>query len=215
MTTENPTDHFDEISEKDSTSIFKPKVPALLLTQSDQHGPNIMTAAWWMVAGYNPFRFQVAVSHKTYTYEIVEANPEFVMAAPTAEMIDALTLAGKVSGRDLDKIDHLGLETIPGKDVDVPLLKNAVGNIECSVLDSFEFENCTYYFGTVENAYVVPGGLDGRILSLDSDVLAYMGSDWVDEDAETKHRFYADMADGSLESFPGEQIMQMLPQWEE
>lgn len=207
-----PDDHFDTVTELDSTSIFKPKVATLVLTQSEKHGANIMTAAWWMVAGYNPFRFQLAVSHKTYTYEIIEENPEFVMAAPSTEMVDALVLAGKVSGREIDKLDHLDLETIPGADVDVPLLKNAVGNVECHVLDSFEFENCTYYFGTVENAYVVPDGLDGRILSLDSDILAYMGSDWVDEGTETKHRFYADMEEATFRSFPDDDVMDTLPE---
>ncbi|WP_302081841.1 flavin reductase family protein [Salinibaculum rarum] len=202
---------FDEISEMDSTALFKPEVVSLVVSKSESGGPNLMTASWFMLAGYNPFRYLLAVSHETYTYELIEENPEFVLAAPSRDMIDALALAGTVSGRDLDKIDHLGLETVPGDAVDVPLLADAIGNIECSVMDSFEFENCTYYFGSVENAYVTADGLDGRILSLEEDILAYMGSNWGAEDEDEKYRYHAGMSPDDLERFPDSDVIETLP----
>lgn len=212
MSQPTPTDRFDEISGIDSKALLKPKPIALVVTDSESRGPNLMTAAWWMVAGYNPFRYLLGVSQKTYTYEIIEENPEFVLSVPSTDLIEAMVLSGMVSGRELDKIEHLDLETVPGEAVDVPLLANAVGNIECTVLDSFEFENTTYYFGGVEKAWVAEGGMDGRLLSLEEDVLAYMGSDWVDENDHTKHRFYADLGPENLESFPGDEVREGLPE---
>ncbi|MFD1641364.1 flavin reductase family protein [Halohasta litorea] len=210
MTTD-PTDVFDEISEYDSKALFKPKVVSLVVSNSDERGPNLMTASWWMLAGYNPFRYLLAVSHKTLTYELIEESGEFVLAAPSMEMVDALTLSGMVSGRDIDKIEHLDLETVPGQSIDVPLLADATGNIECSVMDSFEFMNCTYYFGEVENAYVTKGGMDGRLLSPDADVLAYMGSDWGEEETKTKYRYYADITPESIKRFSGDEVVDSLP----
>lgn len=212
MTDGNRPSHFDEISEFDSSALFKPNVPALVVSNSEETGSNIMTASWWMVAGYDPFRYMLAVSQKSFTYDIIEANPEFVMAAPSTELVDALTLAGMVSGRDIDKIDHLGLETVPGKEIDVPLLADAVGNIELSVIESFEFEGMTYYFAGVETAHVRTDGMDGRLLSLDADILAYMGSDWAEEDATTKHRYYAELTPENLQSFPGDEVVESLPE---
>lgn len=211
MPLDDPTETFDEISAMDSAALFKPQVPALVVTDAPERGPNLMAAAWWMVAGYSPFRFQLAVSHKTYTYELIEETGEFVMAAPTRDMTDAIAIAGTVSGRELDKIDHLGLETVPGQSVDVPLLVDAVGNIEFSVMDSFEFENCTYYFGSVEHAYVEPDGLDDRILSLETDVLANMGSDWASDDDAAKHRYHVAMDPEDLEAYPEEEALKTLP----
>lgn len=212
MTATDPSDRFEEISQHDSKSLFKPKVVSLVVTDSPETGPNVMTASWWMLAGYDPLRYQLAVSHKTHTHEVIENNPEFVLAAPSTDMIDALAVSGQVSGRDVDKLDYLDLETVPGKDVDVPLLADAVGNIECSVLDSFEFEGITYYFAEVENAYVTNGGLDGRLLSLsDTDVLAYMGSDWADGDEGTKSRYYADLTAENLKRYPGDDVAEALP----
>lgn len=212
MTTGNREATFDEISEFDSKSLFKPKVVSLVVTNGPDRGPNVMTASWWMLAGYDPLRYQLAVSHKTYTYELIESNPEFVLAAPSTDMIDALTVAGSVSGRDVNKIEYLDLETVPGQSVDVPLLADAVGNIECSVMDSFEFEGCTYYFGEVEHAYVTSGGLDGRMLSLDvADPLAYMGSDWDEGDTESKSRYYADLSPDDIRRYPGADVEDILP----
>jgi flavin reductase (DIM6/NTAB) family NADH-FMN oxidoreductase RutF len=207
----DPTRQFDVVSAKDSKSIFKPNVVTLVVSQTPEAGPNVMTAAWWMVGGYNPFRFVLTVSHHTYTHELIQEQSEFVLAAPTEEMLDAVTVAGSVSGRDLDKIDHLGLETVPGKDVDVPLLKQAVGNVECRVLESFEFEGCTYFVAGVENAYVQPGALDGRILTADADPLAYMGSDWANEDDDEKHRYYIDFDQDDIASYPGSEAIEALP----
>jgi len=208
---QDPTAVFDEVSEYDSTALFKPKVVALVVSNSESKGPNLMTASWYMLAGYDPFRYLLAVSHKTYTHEIIEESGEFVLAAPSTDLVDALTLSGMVSGRDIDKIDHLGLETVPGTAVDVPLLRDAVGNVECTVMDSFEFEGCTYYFGNVENAYVTADGLDGRLLSPETDVLAYMGSDWGADDTHSKYRYYADFDAEAMERFPGDEVIESLP----
>jgi flavin reductase (DIM6/NTAB) family NADH-FMN oxidoreductase RutF len=210
MASADPSQQFDEISELDSTALFKPEVVALVLTRSESGGPNLMTASWYMLAGYRPLRYLLAVDHDTYTYELIEENPEFVLAAPSKEMVDALVVAGTVSGRDVDKLDHLGLDTVPGSAVDVPLLADAIGNVECSVVESFEFEGCTYYFGSVERAFVTADGLDGRILSLDTDVLAYMGSNW-GEDADEKYRYYADMESEDMNRLADSEALASLP----
>ncbi len=180
---------------------------ALIVSNTSDRGPNLMTAAWWMLAGYDPFRYLLSVDQKTFTYELIEENPEFVMAVPTTDLIDAVTLCGLVSGRDVDKLERLDLSTVPGLAVDVPLLADAVGNIECRVTESFESEGNTYYFASVEEAHVQPEGLEGRILSLDTEPLAYMGSDYLDAGAEEKARFYVDLDGCELRWFPDAEVL--------
>jgi len=213
MADETPSaaDRFEPISEHDSKSLLKPRVPALVVSNSDDHGPNVMTAAWWMLGGYNPFRYVLAVDQREYTHQIIQENPEFVLATPTTEMVDALSLCGSVSGRDIDKIEHLGLETIPGEGVDVPLLADAVGNIECRVLETFAFEGCTYFIAGVENAYVQPDALNGRILSADASPLAFMGSDWDQADDDHKYRYYLEFEDEHVDRYHDADILETLP----
>jgi hypothetical protein len=50
------------------------------------------------------------------------------------------------------------------------------------------------------------------MLSLDdADVLAYMGSDWGEDNTETKYRYYADLSSEDLERYPGDEIIESLP----
>lgn len=202
---------FERLSPTASKSLFKPGIVALVVSRSDETGTNIMTAAWWMVAGFDPFRYLLAVSHHTYTHEIIETNPEFVLAVPSTDMIDVLTLCGSVSGRNVDKIEQLGIETVAGDALDVPLLTNAIGNVECRVVESFDLDGITYYFGEVANAYVQPGMLDGRILSSDADPLAYMGSDWTADDDTSKHRYYLTYEAENVQSYPGSAVLEDVP----
>lgn len=201
---------FDQLSAMESKSLLKPGIATLVVSQSEETGPNVMTAAWWMVAGFDPFRYLLAVSHHTYTYEIIENNPEFVLAVPTTEMVDALTLCGSVSGREINKINQLGLETVQGDAIDVPLLKNALGNIECEVVKSVDLDGITYYFAEVQNTYVQSGMLDGRILSSDANPLAYMGSDWDPSDKKAKHRYYLTYGVENIQSYPGSAVLEDL-----
>lgn len=204
----DPRAEFDQVSTHDSNSLLSPDMVTLVVTNTADRGPNVMTAAWWMLAGYDPFRYLLSVDQKTFTYELIEENPEFVMAVPTTDMIDAVTLCGLVSGRDVDKLDRLDLSTVSGLAVNVPLLADAVGNIECRVTESFEFEGNSYYFASVEEAHVQPDGLDGRILSLTTDPLAYMGSDYIDGEAEEKARFYVDLDGCELRRFPDSEVLE-------
>lgn len=208
---EKAEQRFDQISAMDSKSIVKPSVLMLILSQSDNLGPNVMTAAWWTVASFDPFRYLLSVETDAFTHEIIEENPEFVMAIPSVDMADALTLSGKTSGRNVDKIDVLDLETVSGMVVNVPLLSNAVGNIECRVTDSIDIEKHTLYLAEVASAHVQPGVLDGRIISGDSNTFVNLGSDWVGEDDRMKHRFYLDFADEDIKSFSGDEFLGRLP----
>lgn len=196
---------FDRVSAMDSKSLLKPHVPLLVVTRSDEHGTNVMTAAWWMLAGYEPFRYLLSVDQKTHTYDVLEANPAFVMGVPTASMVEAVALCGSVSGRDVDKVARLDLSLAPSVEVDVPLLADALGNVECRVEDAFEFGNNTYYVAEVAAAHVRTGMLDGRLLRPEADPLAYMGSDW-DDAGEEKYR-YALSYDDELSAFPDSAVL--------
>lgn len=166
----------EEIEVRNGKSLFRPKVPALIVSKSETKGPNALTAMWWTAAGYRPYKMVVAIAHSTYTYEIMEENREFVMAAPTRDMMDAVVLCGRKSGRDVDKLSELSYTLLPSQEIDVPLIADAAGNLECVVDDWFEYEGHTYYFAKVKRAYVKTGwwAPNGNY-SANGDPLAYLG----------------------------------------
>lgn len=203
--TTNPEaeEHFERIPLADGKSLFRPKVPALIVSNSESKGPNILTAMWWTAAGYRPYKMVVAIAHSTYTYEIMEENQEFVMAAPTRDMMDAIVLCGRRSGREVDKIDRLGLQTLPADKIEVPLLKEAAGNIECKVEDAFEHDGHTYYFAEVVRSYVKPGWFKNGVYSTEGDPMAYLG---VYKEGDESYRRHSRLPEERYD-FPESQIL--------
>jgi hypothetical protein len=53
--------------------------------------------------------------------------------------------------------------------------------------------------------------MDGRLPSLDQDVLAYLGSDWEDGDEHTKSRYWAELDPSDVRRFRGDEVVESLP----
>jgi flavin reductase (DIM6/NTAB) family NADH-FMN oxidoreductase RutF len=211
MEESDTSDVFESATPLDGKALLHPSVLLLIISSSEKHGVNMMTAGWWTAVGYNPLRFLLVVEKKTHTYDVIRENKEFVMAVPSVELVEAVILSGMVSGAELDKIKHLGLKLLDAEVVDVPLLQQAVGNIECSVLQTFEVEDADYHVGTVEAAHIRPGALEGRIVTPESRILANLGSDWKNPGDRMKHRYYLNLAGSMYDSYGGEAVLDDLP----
>lgn len=75
-------------------------------------------------------------------------------------------------------------------------------------------DHCTVRAGpaTAGRRPLVVAVLDGRILSADADVLGYMGSDWGEEETDSKFRYYADIEAENIKRFPGDEVIESLPE---
>lgn len=88
----------------------------MLITAGDQRGCNTMTASW---GGFGVL-WGRCVAHAyirptRYTYEFVEKSDRFTLTFFGGAKRDALTLCGKKSGRDGDKIAEAGLVPVYGE----------------------------------------------------------------------------------------------------
>jgi flavin reductase (DIM6/NTAB) family NADH-FMN oxidoreductase RutF len=65
----------------------------------------------------------------------VEANGEFTINVPMDKLDkEILTVCGTKSGRDMDKIAHLGLTLVEGDTVSVPAIAQVPLTLECKVI---------------------------------------------------------------------------------
>jgi flavin reductase (DIM6/NTAB) family NADH-FMN oxidoreductase RutF len=145
----------------------------------------------------------LAVEHDCYTYEVLQNNDDFVMAMPTADMIDAVTVCGQTTGTEVNKFDELDLETMPGTEVDAPLLVDAGGNIECRTVHTHTYEDHTYYFAEPLAVHVREGWFEHKVLTAEADPLLYLGSRR--EDGETV-RFYTGLESEYRRSDDGDHL---------
>lgn len=83
----------------------------MLITAAKRDGSvNTMTASWGGLGVlWNKNVCFVFIRPQRYTYEFVEEADEFTLSFYPENMRDALTICGRTSGRDCDKISKAGL----------------------------------------------------------------------------------------------------------
>jgi flavin reductase (DIM6/NTAB) family NADH-FMN oxidoreductase RutF len=107
----------------------------LLTTQADGE-VNSMTISWGLVGiqWHKPI-FVTFVRQSRHTKELLDKNPEFTINVPVeVPAKEILGVCGRESGRDVDKIEKLGLQTVEGDTVDVPAIVELPLTLECKVI---------------------------------------------------------------------------------
>jgi flavin reductase (DIM6/NTAB) family NADH-FMN oxidoreductase RutF len=108
---------------------------------------NIMTADWVMPVSARPFITAVSVSPRRYTHKLIKRYKEYVISIPTIDMLRDVWIAGSESGPE--KIKKLKISFKDPVKTSVPLIKEAVANLECKVIDEHDYGDHTLFIGEV------------------------------------------------------------------
>jgi flavin reductase (DIM6/NTAB) family NADH-FMN oxidoreductase RutF len=169
---------------------FTIRIPALLVSRGLDGRSNFLTAMWFTPAGDEPSRMIVAIMKETFTYGLVRDTGEFVMSVPSAAMMDVIVFAGRISGRDVDKWKETGLTPVKPTKVSVPLIGEALSNVEYRVIGQMPLDDTMDLFvGEVVAVHVRKGAMEGQLYREDSEPLLYMGTKY-DEDGKSLGKHY-------------------------
>ncbi len=108
----------------------------VLLTAAHGGKVNPMTIAWGTV-GINWGRpvFVAYVRESRFTRELLDANGEFTVSVPVDSSVSGiLSVCGTKSGRDMDKVNELGLTLEEPVNISVPGIAELPLTLECKVL---------------------------------------------------------------------------------
>jgi len=133
---------------------------ALLTTCADGE-VNAMTIGWGMIGiEWKKPIFIAYVRQSRHTKKLLDKSGEFTVNIPVGACDkNILAVCGKESGRDVNKIEKLGLTLIPGETVSVPAIAQLPLTLECKVIYqqdqdltalAEEDRNRCYPAGTVE-----------------------------------------------------------------
>jgi flavin reductase (DIM6/NTAB) family NADH-FMN oxidoreductase RutF len=137
---------------------FAVRVPALVVTRDGKDRLNFLTAMWFTLTGFEPSRMIVAIQKKTLTYDLLLERGEFVMSAPSDEMMEVVVFAGYISGHDVDKWQAAGLTAVRPSKISVPLIGEAIGNVEYRVVQQIPFdEEMDLFVGEVLATHIRKG----------------------------------------------------------
>lgn len=108
----------------------------ILLTTQAEGRVNTMTIGWGIlgVQWAKPI-FIALVRESRYTKQLLDKNGEFTVNVPLGKIDpQILAICGTKSGRDMDKIQALGLTLEDGMTVSVPAIKELPLTLECKVI---------------------------------------------------------------------------------
>ena len=156
---------------------FSVRIPSLVVSRGAKDQLNFLTAMWFSPIGTEPSRMVVAILKRTLTYKLILERGEFVMSAPTDKMMDVVVFAGYISGNDVDKWKATGLTPVKPSKGSVPLIGEAIGNVEYRLSQVIPFgDELDLFVGEVLAVHMRKGSMDGELFREDSDPLLYMGT---------------------------------------
>ena len=108
----------------------------VLLTAKANDRVNTMVIGWGMLGiEWGKPIFTVFVRKSRYTKALLDQNPEFTVNIPLGSIPkEILSLCGSKSGRDVDKIQQLGLTLEDPVTVSVPAIRELPLTLECKVI---------------------------------------------------------------------------------
>jgi len=173
---------------------FSIRIPALVVTRGKNERLNFLTAMWFTPTGAEPSRMVVAIQKSTYTYDLILERGEFVMSAPSDKMMEIVVFGGYVSGRNIDKWQAAGLTAVKPSKISVPLIGEAIGNVEYRVVRQIPFdESMDLFVGEVLATHIRKGAMEDELYRADANPLLYMGTRY-DENGKSVGKYYAHLS---------------------
>ena len=97
----------------------------------------------------------IGIQDKNFSREIIQKSSEFVVNVCSTNQLHAVDKSRTLSGRDVeDKFVALGLDTVPAKLVQAPLVAGCHANVECKLVNEMEVEGLYLFVGQALAAHV-------------------------------------------------------------
>jgi len=125
-----------EVKISEARFLLFPKSVVLVTSKADGK-ENVFSVAWHMPTSHEPPLVLISVAFSRFSHELIKKGREFVINVPSKELVEAVELCGRVSGRNVDKFELAKLTKVPSKKVSPPSIKECIAHVECRVVDSF------------------------------------------------------------------------------
>ena len=140
-----------------TTAIAATKNPAKLaiaVVKDKKDMINLITLEWFMRTSIKPPMCAISIGHTRYSYECLQNFRYFNLCFPSKEMVYAAEICGTKSGRDVNKLELIGLDWISGKLKKIPIFMDALANFECEVVTQVKSGDHTIYVGEVQYSWL-------------------------------------------------------------
>lgn len=130
--------------------------PVVLVSTAYKGKDNVMSMAWHTMMEFTPPLIGCVVSNRDFSFGLLKASKECVIAVPTVEMAPRVVKIGNISGKNLDKFKKFGLTKLPASAVKAPLIRDGYANLECKVVGTQLVNKYNFFILEVVKAWVNP-----------------------------------------------------------
>ena len=138
--------------------------PVVLLATSHRGRANVMTMSWHTMMEFEPPLVGCVVSGRNFSFDLLRASRECVIAIPPASLARKVVGVGNVSGRRVDKFATFGLTQGEASRVAAPLVGECFANLECRVADTRFVNRYNFFVLEVVAAWIDPAARSRRTL---------------------------------------------------
>ncbi len=128
--------------------------PVVMVSTSHKGKDNVMTMAWHTMMEFVPPLIGCIISNRDFTFSLIKASRECVIAVPTVELAAAAVKVGNVTGERMDKFEKFKLTKLPAGRVKAPLIAECYANLECKVVDASWAGKYNFFVLQVVKAWV-------------------------------------------------------------
>ncbi len=122
-----------------------------LVTASHGTMRGVTTIAWVSRISNTPPLIMVSVAPERYIHKIITNSKEFNVAVLGNELEELALYCGTKSSSEVDKFMNMKIDIFDGSVISAPLIKDALINLECRLIDSKDVGDHTMFIGEVVN----------------------------------------------------------------
>lgn len=109
--------------------------PIAMVTARFNGKDNVLPVDWHMPLSFSPKLYAISLESKNFSSQMISSSKVFAVNFMGAEYEKQILDCGRLSGKDCDKFESAGFEKSEALKINAPVLKNALGYLECEVIN--------------------------------------------------------------------------------
>jgi len=110
---------------------------------------NVLPLDWHLPLSFFPKLYGISLESRNYSSELIKKSGSFAVNFMSYEFEPEILTAGRTSGRSVDKFAATNLARKEASSIDLPVLSDALGVLECRVVHTLETGDHTLFVGKV------------------------------------------------------------------
>jgi flavin reductase (DIM6/NTAB) family NADH-FMN oxidoreductase RutF len=130
------------------TAYLSPRQVVLITTRFDNRD-NVLPVDWHIPLSFSPKLYAICLESGNHSSAMIKGSGVFTVNFMSAEYEKQIIECGRLSGKDTDKFMVTGLEKSEASKINAPIIKNAIGHLECKLVDTLVTGDHTLFIGKV------------------------------------------------------------------